>query len=250
MDRSDLAAAAIPSTIVPAPLPGQESTRPMRQLLLELLPAITPSLENFVPGSNEETLTGLLAWLHSPKPDPLLLLWGDTGSGKTHLLQAACQAEQAPYLDARQDPQLATWPEGLPLVAVDHVDALDGAGQIALFNAFNRQKAGGGRLLVASPLPPRQLPVREDLRTRLGSGLIYRLHPLTDREKRAALAALADARKLSLPADALDYLILHAPRDMGSLTALLGALDRVSLERKRPITRALLRELLSQTPAT
>jgi DnaA family protein len=86
--------------------------------------------------------------------------------------------------------------------------------------------------------------LREDLRTRLGSGLIYRLHALTDSEKIEALATQAGARALRLPPDALNYLLAHAPRDMRSLTALLAALDRYSLEHKRAITMPLLREVL------
>jgi DnaA family protein len=85
------------------------------------------------------------------------------------------------------------------------------------------------------------LPLREDLRTRLGSGLVYHLIPLSDEEKRAALTAQAEARALSLPPGAIDYLLTHATRDMRHLTAILAALDRHSLEYKRPITLPMLR---------
>ena len=118
-----------------------------------------------------------------------------------------------------------------------------------MFNLFNRLRAVGGRLLTAADGPPRQLRLREDLRTRLGSGLIYRLHSLTDQDKHKALASLAEARRLRLPPEALDYLLARAPRDMRSLAALLMALDRYSLEHKRPITLPLLREVLL-TPCT
>ena len=127
------------------------------------------------------------------------------------------------------------------------MEALSESGQIALFNLFNRLRAAGGRLLAAGNAPPLQLRLREDLRTRLGYGLIHRVQPLTDAEKIAALAAQAEARGLRLPADALDYLLARAPRDMRSLVAFLGALDRYSLEHKRPITLPLLREVL-QSP--
>ena len=86
--------------------------------------------------------------------------------------------------------------------------------------------------------------MREDLRTRLGSGLIYRLHPLTEAEQDAALDTQAAQRGLRLPAGALAYLRSRAPRDMRSLSALLAALDRYSLEQRRPITLPLLREIL------
>ena len=212
----------------------------MRQLILDLLPEAAPSLDNFVAGGNSEALTGLAAWLAPESRESLLLLWGEAGAGKTHLLRAA----DARYIDASGDADLAAIGEALDFYAIDNVEALSADGQIALFNLINRLRAAGGRLLVAAAVPPLQLKLREDLRTRLGSGLIYRLQPLTDGEKIGALDAQATARGLRLPPDALNYLFARAPRDMRSLTAFLAALDRYSLEHKRPITLPLLREVL------
>ena len=225
----------------------------MRQLVLDLLPESSPRLDNFVAGSNGEALTGLAAWLAADCRETSLLLWGEAGAGKTHLLRAV----DAQYHDAALDADLAGTIDAVEAVdvvdsaatrrlfAVDNVEALSEAGQIALFNLFNRLRATGGRLLTSASAPPRQQKLREDLRTRLGSGLIYRLHPLSDDEKIAALAAQAEARGLRLPREALDYLLARAPRDMRSLTTVLAALDRYSLEHKRAITLPLLREVLS-----
>jgi DnaA family protein len=223
----------------------------MRQMILNLLPEAEPSLNNFVVGGNSEALTGLAAWLAPDNREPALFLWGDAGAGKTHLLRASA-ASIASYRDAQIDPDLASLkntPDDLPLLcAVDNVEALSELGQIALFNLFNRLRATGGRLLVAAKVPPRQLMLREDLRTRLGSGLIYRLHTLTDDEKINALSAQAAARGLHMPPEALTYLLARAPRDMRSLAAFIAALDLYSLEHKRPITLPLLRELLHAQP--
>lgn len=215
----------------------------MRQLILDLLPEAPPCLDNFVAGGNTEALTGLAAWLAPENREPSLLLWGETGAGKTHLLRAST----ARYSDATADPDLAQLDESAPFHAVDSVEALSECGQIALFNLFNRLRASGGRLLTAASQPPRQLLLREDLRTRLGSGLIYRLQPLTDSDKIDALTTQAKARALRLPPEALNYLLAHAPRDMRNLSALLAALDRYSLEHKRTITMPLLREVLHAT---
>jgi len=212
----------------------------MRQLILDLLPETPPRFDNFVAGSNGEALAGLTAWLTPESREPSLLLWGETGAGKTHLLRAS----EARYCDAASDPDLASIDEIQPAHAVDNVEALSADGQIALFNLFNRLRAAGGRLLTGAKQPPQKLAVREDLRTRLGSGLIYRLHPLTDAEKIDALTTQASARGLRLPPDAFNYILARAPRDMRSLSALLGALDRYSLEHKRAITLPLLREVL------
>ncbi|MDX9706637.1 MAG: DnaA regulatory inactivator Hda [Azospira sp.] len=212
----------------------------MRQLLLDLIPDTPPTLENFVAGSNADALTALAAWLAADSRETCLFFWGESGAGKSHLLSAL----DADYADAATDPLLATVPSTTDFLAVDNVEALAADGQIALFNHFNRLRANGGRLLAAAAQPPVQLELREDLRTRLGSGLIYRLRPLSDDERAAALASQAAQRGMNLSPEALDYLLARAPRDMRSLAALLAALDRHSLEHKRPLTLPLLREVL------
>ena len=219
----------------------------MQQLILDLLPENPPSLANFVPGTNAEALAALAGWLAPACREHSLLLWGETGSGKTHLLHAS----GGQYFDATVTPDLQgteTLGDTAHRIAVDNVEALSETGQIALFNLFNRLRAAGGHLLTAASQPPPHLALREDLRTRLGSGLIFRLTTLTDDEKLTALAAQAAARALPLPAGALDYLLARAPRDMRHLMAVLVALDRYSLEHKRPITLPLLREVLQHSP--
>ena len=214
----------------------------MRQLILDLLPESPPTLDNFVPGGNAETLTALSGWLAGARAETSFCLWGESGSGRSHLLQASGFA----YVDAALDPALVTVPESEQL-AVDHVESLDEAGQIALFNHFNRLKMAAGMLLTAADQPPAHLALREDLRTRLGSGLIYRLQPLSNSEKAAALAAQAKERALKLTPEAIDYLMRHAPRDMRTLSTFIVALDRFTLEHKRAVTLPLLRELLNET---
>lgn len=213
---------------------------PMRQLILDLLPESPPTLDNFVTGGNAETVAALTGWLAGTRADTSFCLWGEAGSGCTHLLLASGFA----YVDAGHDPSLASAADAEQL-AVDHVDELNDAGQIALFNHFNRLKMAGGMLLTAVPQPPAHLALREDLRTRLGSGLIYRLQPLSDAEKAAALAAQARERAMKLSPEAINYLLRHAPRDMRTLSMLVVALDQYTLEQKRPVTLPLLRELLN-----
>ena len=215
----------------------------MRQLILDLLPETPPTLDNFVPGANAETLAALCGWLAGTQHETSFCLWGDIGAGCSHLLLASGFA----YIDAALDPSLSS-ASAAGQMAVDHVESLNETGQIALFNHFNRLKMSSGMLLTATHQPPVHLALREDLRTRLGSGLIYRLQALSDSEKTAALAAQAKERALKLTPEAIDYLMRHAPRDMRTLSSFIVALDRYTLEHKRAVTLPLLRELLINPP--
>ena len=212
----------------------------MRQLILDLLPESPPTLDNFVPGTNAETVSALTEWLAGTRPDTSFCLYGESGCGRSHLLLASGFT----YADAALNPSLAGVTAGETL-AVDNVDQLDADGQVALFALFNQMKMDGGLLLTAAPQPPAHLTLREDLRTRLGSGLIYRLQPLSDAEKVAAIGTLARERALKLSPDVINYLLRHASRDMRTLAMLVVALDQYTLEQKRPVTLPLLRELLS-----
>ena len=214
----------------------------MHQLILDLLPESAPTLDNFVAGGNAETVAALTGWLAGAHSETSFCLWGEAGSGRSHLLLASGFTS----IDALLDPALSK-ATNAEQMAVDHVEALNEAGQIALFNHFNRLKVAGGQLLTAADQPPAHLALREDLRTRLGSGLIYRLLPLSDAEKASALAAQARERALKLTPESIDYLMRHAPRDMRTLSAFIGALDRYTLEHKRAVTLPLLRELLNET---
>ncbi|MDZ4315695.1 MAG: DnaA regulatory inactivator Hda [Azonexus sp.] len=216
----------------------------MHQLILDLLPVSPPTLDNFVAGGNAETISGLTEWLAGKQGDTAFCLYGESGCGRSHLLLAS----GFHYIDADRNPSLKGIADVAEL-AVDNVDALDADGQIALFNHFNRLKIAGGRLLTAAVQPPAHLALREDLRTRLGSGLIYRLQPLSDAEKAEAIAAQAKERALKLSPEMINYLLRHAPRDMRTLSMLVVALDQYSLEQKRAVTLPLLRELLNMEHA-
>lgn len=220
----------------------------MRQLLLDL-PAEKPqTMDSFVVGANIE-LAQLLQRLLQRTPHGLderfVYLWGEAGAGKTHLLRAMTHTAPALYLDA-ETPVAAFSYEGDRLYLIDDCHKLTADAQIAAFNLFNQVREQGGCLLAAGSVAPTALTVREDLRTRLGWGLIYHVHGLSDDDKIAALTQSANTRGLSLSPGVLPYLITHFARDMRSLSALLDALDQYSLETKRPITLPLLRELLQR----
>jgi DnaA family protein len=201
----------------------------VKQLLLDIQPAPAPTLENFVPGRNAEALHSLYLAATGRADVRFVYLWGATGSGKSHLLQA-CAA-----LAREHD---------VKLVTADDVHALDAAAQQTLFNTCNQLKENGGTLIAAGEAAPMRMGLRDDLATRLSWGLTYQLHPLTDKEKAQALRAHAEERNMKLPDEVIDYFLRHLRRDLPTLMATLDALDIWSLTTKRAITLPLLREML------
>lgn len=212
----------------------------MRQLLLDFTQAPAPTFANFVHGGNAELAHALEAAARGQATERVMYVWGENGAGKTHLLRAFVEAAGAAarYVPARE---LDSSGEAGTL-AVDDIEELAEDEQVALFNAFNERSFDF--LLVSARAAPRDVPVRRDLATRLATGLTYRVLPLTDAEKGAALVAHARSRGFAIPEEVTSYLLTHARRDMGSLIGALDSLDRYSLETGRPVTLPLLKAAL------
>jgi len=132
------------------------------------------------------------------------------------------------------------------LMAVDDVDRADAAAQGRLFTLYNALAGAGGQMVAACLYAPALLALRDDLRTRLGYGLVYEIAALADADKAAALAAYARQRGFVLSDDVIAYLLAHGRRDMATLVSTLAALDRQSLATRRAITVPLLREWLKE----
>ena len=221
----------------------------MEQLTFELAPPEAPTFANFLPGRNVEVLHALTRVADRQGRETGLLLWGAPASGRTHLLRAVVGAA-APSRPALYVPADAPLPAELPgpemLLAVDDLGSADGARQGALFTLYNRLRETGGHLVAAADAPPGRLRLREDVRTRLGWGLVYELVPLEDADKPAALVRYARERGFALADEVIDYLLTHGRRDLASLRSTLVALDRYSLASRRPITVPLLRQWLQR----
>jgi DnaA family protein len=218
----------------------------MRQLLLDLGTEKPQTLDTFVVGQNAELAQRLQLFTQPDAvcDDRFIYLWGETGAGKTHLLRALAVSPDARYIPAGASAAAYSFDSRIRLYLMDDCDHLPADAQIEAFALFNQVKENGARLVSAGNKPPMGLELREDLRTRLGWGLVYQLHGLTDEEKIAALTQAAQARGITLSPGVLPYLITHFRRDMPSLSAMLDALDQYSLETQRPITLPLLRSLL------
>ena len=225
----------------------QERSAPMRQIPLAIGPETRPGFDNYVPGGNAAALQHLSALA---MPAPPVYLWGPPACGKTHLMQALAarcqeQGQRVAWFDAADPAPWALEP-GWSLVVVDRCECLEPDGQQAAFALFEAAAAHGVQWLAAGRLPPVDLPLREDLRTRLGWGHVFALQPLAEAETRAALRREADRRGIFLSDELMDYLLVRFPRDLGHLMAALDGLDRFGLAKGRRITVPLLRQMLAE----
>lgn len=237
-----------------------------RQFALDLNHAPRPSFRNFLPSGNEALIHSVHQstehWRTSESPSSMeerwIYWWGPVGAGRSHLLNAIThQADLLGIPSISLEPgqpngwvnienQLSGAINTLPIIiTVDDVNQLDVHQEASLFRVLNLVYANPHFFIyITGDAPPAHLNLRDDLRTRLGWGLIFQIHPLSDSEKMEALSRAAKERGLILSNDVLPWLLHHFYRDMPSLMALLDALDTYSLETKRAITLPLVRELL------
>lgn len=233
---------------LPSLPPTLRFTPPVSQLVLDLGPPPPPTFDAFVVGENREALDAARA-LADPGRGAgarFLYLWGPASSGRSHLLRALEGAlptgsvrrldPQAPADAFVHDPAVGTW-------LIDDCDRLDAARQAAAWHLFDAVAAhADAALACAGAEPPGRLALMPELATRLGWGLVLQLRRLSDADTAQALGRTFAERGLSVAPDVVPWLMTHAPRDLGSLRAVVDALDGYALARKRAITVPLLRE--------
>jgi DnaA family protein len=225
----------------------------MKQIALDLGLASGPTLTNFFAGPNEPALRHLQIWTESPTRSPVpTYLWGASGSGKTHLLKSVREAlrEQGAasgWLDASvlEPPEFC---EKWAAVLMDDVHLYTAVQQQAAFNWFvNAMTPNSGPprwVLAAGALPPADLKLREDLRTRMGWGHVFALQSLGEAERRSVLRQQADARGIFLRDEVVDFILSRFSRDLGSLVQLLDHLDSYALQTQRAITIPLIKAMM------
>jgi DnaA family protein len=223
----------------------------MRQVPLALVSELQPSFESYLPGRNAAALAHLR---QAVPPRAPIYLWGPPGSGKTHLLRAlahACQAQglRAGWLDVAEAKAWGLDP-GWALVLIDDVHRLDAEGQHAAFALLVDAQTMGMPWAASGDVPPVDLRLRDDLRTRLGWGHTFALEPLGELQTRAVLRREADRRGILLTDDVMDYLLTRFPRDLKSQMELFDRLDAFALALGRAVTIPLLRTMLAEGAAS
>jgi len=218
----------------------------MKQIPLAIAGEAPRTFEDFLPGPNAAALQHLMALTPTSAP---VYLWGPCGSGKSHLLDATAGRLQ------QQGGRVAAFGAGdaLPwmpdeqgsLVVLDDCERFDEARQQAAFALFVDATARGIPVVAAGRLPPVDLPLRDDLRSRLGWGHVFALQPLGEVEVRATLRRESDRRGVFLSDDVMDYLLTRFARDLKNLMGQLDRLDEFALANKRAVTVPLLRQMIA-----
>lgn len=228
----------------------------MRQLTLDIGLTAGPTLDNFLAGPNVQALQHLQLWLADPgnsnavRSPVSTYLWGPGGSGKTHLLRAVASALSAGgssvgWLDA-QVREPAAYADHWVAVILDEVHLYDPGQQQCAFSWFVQAQAQQRAVLAAGALPPADLALREDLRSRLGWGHVFAMRPLEESERRAVLRQAADARGVFLGDEVMDFMLRRFSRDLGSLMELLDLIDAYAMQTQRAITVPLIKSMMDQ----
>ncbi len=184
-------------------------------------------------------------------------IWGHAGTGKSHLLQACCQAvginQSAIYVPLETlkewGPDVLEGIDEQAFICIDDLDAIatHAAWEEELFHLYNRVRDNGHtRLIISGKLAPTTMPIRLlDLRSRLSGGLVIQLHELCDDDKIKTLKLHANKRGLELPTGVAQFLLNRSARNMHDLNTLFNRLDEASLIAQRKITIPFVKAVLS-----
>ena len=226
------------------------------QLPLRLVLSSGRRFENFEATSANAELLDAVRRVAARRTPERVLIVGDAGSGKSHLLEAACAAASAggdavafaPMRDWRS--QRVDAVRGLgraELVCIDDVDAVAGdrAWEEALFALVEESASRSTRMLVSAVATPSNVPFAlADLRSRLSAATLYRLRELDDESRAKALRRHAGGRGIEIPDEVVGYILTRYRRDMTSLMALLDRLDHHSMASQRRLTVPFVRDLI------
>ncbi len=210
---------------------------------------------NFIAGPNAGAVAVLRDLLAGR--GGVVYLWGGSGSGKSHLLEACCgdaslhgrPVAYLPLAGSRVEPDMLNGLAGIELMCIDDVDSVagDGAWEEALFHLYNQAEQASCPMVLTASVAPRtpawKLP---DLASRLTAAVVWRLHALDDTDCRAALQLHARERGFELSDDVVTFVMKRLRRDMLSLSTFLDRLDQSSLAAQRRVTVPFVKALLEE----
>ena len=236
------------------------------------------TFDSFVVGKNNEF--GYAAAL-SVAQDPAgtynpLFIYGGTGLGKTHLMQAIANKINAekPELkviyvtceqfvneiidtmftsrgpDAREkSTKLRQYYRNADVLIIDDIQFIENkkAVQEEFFHTFNELVSKGKQIVISSDHPPKELTALEErLRTRFSGGLLFDILPPNFETKIAILKRKAFEKKCIVPEDVLTFLAQDSGDDVRTLEGRLTKVVFASKLHEEPITVSLARSALSE----
>lgn len=228
-----------------------------QQLPLHFEFRVNQTFTDFFPGINQEIVTHLQQCI-AGLGEQQIFLWGKSGQGKTHLLQACCHQAQNQnlssfYFDLSNtllpDPSMLSGLDECDVVCFDNIERIAGneEWELAFFNFFNQHRDRGHKLIVSASSAPNDIAIQlPDLKTRLNWGLTLKIQPLSDSDQIAALIFKADQMGFEIAPQAGRFLLTHYHRDLASLWNLLEKLDKASLAAKRKLTVPFLKQILDE----
>ncbi len=209
----------------------------------------------FLPGENDEVCQKIKR-IAAGTDRANIYLWGPPGSGKTHLLQAACKSagendRNVAYIPLAQhvdlDPQLLEGLDTMDLICIDDIDMIAGRmeWEQPLLHLYNRLRDKGCSMLMVAHTSPQVIGFAlNDLKSRMAWDLVYHLKPLDDFDKINLLCLRANARAFELPKEVAEYLVRRVRRDLPGLIDLLGQIEDATLIEKRKLTIPFVKTLL------
>ena len=228
-----------------------------RQLPLHFEFRVNQTFDDFFPGSNLEVINHLKKSIEG-NGERLIFLWGQSGQGKSHLLQACCHQAQSQQLSSfyfafsafeLPDSVMLSGLDKLDIICFDNIQHIAGnpIWEQAFFNFFNLHRDQDHTLILSASCPPNKIAIQlPDLKTRLNWGLTLKIQPLCDNDRITALIFKADQMGFEISQQAGRFLLTHYDRDLSFLWSLLTKLDRASLAAKRKLTIPFLKQILSE----
>lgn len=205
---------------------------------------------NFISLGNEITVASLQNFTHQ-----FCHIYGSNNSGKSHLLKSWINLANQKYnaglyltnTDLSEisinDIDLDTY----RFIAIDNVDLTDEFEQIAIFDLFNKIRLANrdNYLLTSSTQNLNSINIREDLKTRLHSGIVFALKSMSEEDLLHALQIYTKCEQIKISDHALKYLLTHHSRNLGELTSAIYQISLLATQSKSAITSTLIKSTLN-----
>lgn len=183
-------------------------------------------------------------------PMPVAVLVGPDGSGKTHFASVWADISKAQEIEPDQLDQAITFIEkGIP-VLVEDMDGVD-LNEVVFFHLINSVKERRvinpkTTLLITARKGPSNWNVKlDDLASRLRSVTLATLEQPDDELLNAVAFKLFSDRQITVDPSVVEFLVSRSERSLFALGKTVDQIDRLALQRKSKITKALVSEALA-----